>query len=264
MRYPAHQVSTPRTQSLERAISLLRAVSHRPAGASAAQLARDTGLPRSTVARTLRTLADSGFVDEAADGSGWVIGYELVRLGQVADPNRRLVEVARPALGRLRDATGESASLAVTRGSTEMEILLQLDPERHVGVASWVGADVPLHASSAGKLVLAELEDDELDAWLGATPLEAFTEKTITEPQALRSELARVRKQGWAELVDELEDGLSALSAPVRSSRGSLTGILGISGPTFRLGRTRRRELVPLVRGTAAEVERALRTDPEA
>src|SRR5918995_1769716 len=209
-------MSTPRTQSLERAIRLLHAVSHTSTGTSASELARDTGLPRSTVARTLRTLADSGFVDEAADGSGWVIGHELVRLGQVADPNRRLVELARPALSCLRDAAGESASLGVPRGRTDMEIVLQLDPSRHVGVANWVGA------------------------------------------KALRTELARVRKQGWAELVDELEDGLSALSAPIRSASGSLTGILGVSGPTFRLGKARRRELVPLVRRTAAEVERAL------
>lgn len=251
-------MSTPRTQSLERAIRLLHAVASRAAGASASELARDTGLPRSTVSRTLRTLADSGFVEEAMDGSGWVIGYELVRLGQTADPHRRIVEVAHPAMSRLRDATGESASFAVPRGPVDMEIVLQVDPERHVGVASWVGTDVPLHASSAGKLVLAELGDAELDAWLGESPLEAFTEKTITDRQGVRSELARVRRQGWAELVDELEEGLSALSAPIRSSRGSLIGILGISGPTFRLGRTRRRELVPLVRATAAEVERAL------
>ena len=252
-------MSIPRTQSLERAIRLLHAVSHRPAGSSASELARDTDLPRSTVARTLRTLADSGFVEEASDGSGWVIGYELVRLGQTGDPNRRLVEVARTALGRLRDATGESASLAVVRGPSNMEIVLQLDPERHVGVSSWVGTEVPLHASSAGKIVLAELSADELEAWLGTSPLEAFTDKTITDRRALRSELARVRRQGWAELVDELEDGLSAMSAPVRSSQGSLAGVLGISGPTFRLGKARRRELVPVVRATAAEVERALR-----
>jgi DNA-binding IclR family transcriptional regulator len=250
-------MSTPRTQSLERAIRLLHAVSRRPA-ASASELARDIELPRSTVARTLRTLADSGFVEEAADGSGWVIGYELVRLGQAADPNRRLVELAQPNLGRLRDSTGESASLAVPRGPTDMEIVLQLDPERHVGVASWIGREVPLHASSAGKVVLAELDDDELDAWLGTTPLEAFTEKTITDRHALRSELARVRKQGWAELVDELEEGLSAISAPVRSPHGSLAGVLGISGPTFRLGKARRRELVSLVRATTTDVERAL------
>jgi DNA-binding IclR family transcriptional regulator len=214
-------------------------------------------LPRATVTRTLRTLADNGLVEEAAGGGGWTLGYELVRLARNADPHRRLVEAARPALGRLRDAAGESALLAVPRGRPGMEILLQLDAGRHIGVANWVGTDVPLHASSAGKLVLAELDEAELDAWLGSSRRASFTDTTIADPRALRSELVRVRRQGWAELADELEDGLAALSVPVRHGDGALCGMVGVSGPTFRLGKARRRELLPLVQATAKEIERA-------
>ena len=86
-----------------------------------------------------------------------MLGHELVRLARSADPNRRLVDIARPALEKLRDSAGESASLAIPRARADMDIVLQLDPERHVGVANWVGTEVPLHASSAGKVVLAEL-----------------------------------------------------------------------------------------------------------
>lgn len=248
---------TPRTQSLARAIDLLRAVGERPTGASASELARATHLPRSTAARTLRTLADHGILEETGEG-GWVLGYELVRLARAADPNRRLVEVALPVLGRLRDAVGESALLAVPGGRSGMEILLQVDPERHVGVANWVGAEVPLHASSAGKLVLARLGDDELQAWLAGRPLTAFTKRTIVDARALHAELARVRRQDYAELVDELEEGLASISVPVRSASGELVGIVGLSGPTFRLARTRRRELLPPLRATAAAIERAV------
>jgi DNA-binding IclR family transcriptional regulator len=249
---------TPRTRSLARAVGLLHAVADRPSGSSASELARVAGLPRSTVTRTLRTLADSGLVEEAPDGAGWVLGHELVRLARGADPHRRLVEASRLPLARLRDRCGESALLAVPYGRPGLEILLQLDSDRHVGVADWVGAEVPLHASSAGKLVLAELDEAELAAWLEANPLAAFTERTLTDFETLRAELARVRRQGWAELVDELEDGLTAISVPVLSPRGSLVGIVGLSGPTFRLPRGRRRELVPKVQATAAEIERAL------
>ena len=248
---------TPRTKSLTRAIDLLHAVASRPGGSSASELARVTRLPRSTVARTLRTLAASGLVEEAADEAGWILGYELVLLARAADPYQRLVEAARPALSRLRDATSESALLAVPRGRPGMEILLQLDPRRHVGVANWVGADVPLHASSAGKLVLSELDERELEAWLDTNPLASFTGKTISDVCALRKELARIRRQGWAELVDELEEGLASIAAAVRSPRGALAAIIGISGPTFRLGKAQRRELLPAVQETAAEIEHA-------
>jgi DNA-binding IclR family transcriptional regulator len=248
----------PRTKSLGRAIELLEAVASRPEGASASELARVAGLPRSTVARTLRTLDDFGLVEEAGTGGGWVLGYQLVRLARAADPHGRLVEVAGRPLSRLRDGTGESALLAVPQGRPGIEILLQLDAARHVGVANWVGMDVPLHASSAGKIALAELDEQELEAWIDSNPLTSFTKKTIVTRRALRAELARVRRQGWAELVDELEQGLSAISVTVRSERDALAGMIGISGPTFRLGKSRRNELLPTVQATAAEIERAL------
>ena len=174
-------MSTPRTKSLGRAVDLLRACASRPDGASASELARVAGLPRSTVARTLRTLADDGFVEEAKDGAGWMLGYELVRLARAADPFRRVVEAAQPALLGLRDAAAESALLAVPRGRPGMEIVLQIDAGRQVGVANWVGTDVPLHASAAGKVILAELDADELEEWLGSQQLVAFTESTITD-----------------------------------------------------------------------------------
>ena len=235
---------------------LLRAVAARSTGQSASELARVTAIPRSTVARTLRTLDDLGFVDESR--GGWVLGHEVVRLAREADPHRRLVDAAYRPLAELRDAAEESALLAVPRGRSGMDILLQLDAERHVGVSNWVGADVPLHASSAGKLILGDLDADDLDAWLDAEPRASYTERTVVDADVLRAELSRVRRQGWAELVDELESGLASLSVPVRSPEGSLAGVIGVSGPTFRLGRARRRELLPRIRAAAAEIERAL------
>ncbi|HJU46585.1 MAG TPA: IclR family transcriptional regulator, partial [Gaiellaceae bacterium] len=223
-------LGTPRTKSLGRAVVLLQAVAAAPEGSTASALARQTGLPRSTVARTLRTLADTGLVEETA--AGWTLGYELVRLGRAADPHRRVVEASQRVLARLRDDAGETALLAVPRGRPGMEIVLQLDAGRHIGVASWVGVDVPLHASSAGKLVLADLDDAELDAWLAAAPLGSYTDATVIDAVSLRRELRRVRDQGWAELVDELEDGLASLSVPVRRPDGSLAGMIGLSGPT--------------------------------
>ena len=247
---------TPRTKSLERAVVLLRAVAEEPGGRSASALARATGLPRSTVTRTLRTLADRGFAAES--GGGWRLGDELVRMARAADPHRAIVEAARAPLARLRDDVEESALLAVPRGRTGMEILLQLDPERHIGVTRWVGAGVALHASAAGKLILAELGEAELDEWLRTERPLAFTERTVVDRKALRDELVRVRRRQWAELADELEEGLASISVPVRVEGASLVGAVGLSGPTFRLGKARRRELVPRVQAAAAEIELAL------
>jgi DNA-binding IclR family transcriptional regulator len=121
-----------------------------------------------------------------------------------------------------------------------------------------VGTDVPLHASSAGKLILADLDPEELTAWLASGSLRSYTERTIAAPDQLRAELERVRRQRSAEIVDELEPGLASISVPVHSPDGPFAGVIGLSGPTFRLGRARRREVLPRVRAAAGEIERAL------
>jgi IclR family acetate operon transcriptional repressor len=239
----------PRTKALQRAVSVLHAVAAEP-GASASSLARTAGLPRATVTRTLRTLADAELVEEV-DG-GWMLGYGVVRLAREADPFRAVIRAAGRPLDQLRDATGESALLAVPVGRTEMEIVLQLDASHIVGVTDWVGIAPPLHASSAGKLLLADLSEPELDAWVADHMLKGGTDAAIHDEASLRAELRRTRQRGWAAIVDELEVGLTSLSAAVRDHDGALVGMLGISGPTFRLGARRRREVLVLVLEAAA------------
>jgi len=246
---------TPRTRSLDKAIVLLHALIPGPRSASA--LARETGIPRATVARTLWTLADAGLVDEVEDG--WVLGYELVRLGRAADPDAHLIRLARPFVAELRDRSGESTLLAVPRGETAFEIVLQLDGPHLVGVTSWVGRAVPLYASAPGKLLLAELDDESFTAWLTDTPLTPLTRRTITTPKRLRAELATVRRSGLAELLDELEDGLTSLSASVHDEDGALVAMVGISGPTARLTSARRAALREDVLDAARGIEQQLR-----
>jgi DNA-binding IclR family transcriptional regulator len=246
---------TPRTRSLGKAIMLLHALARGPLSASA--LARETEIPRATVARTLWTLADAGLVEETDEG--WILGYELVRLARAADPDGRLIRLARPCVAELRDVSGETALLGVPRDPTAMEIVLQLDGSHLVGVASWVGRTIPLHASAAGKLVLAELDEEALDTWLRETRLTAFTARTVVQPQALRAELVKVRRFGFAELVDELEEGLTSIAAPVRDPDGTLTAMVGISGPTSRLGHMRRTALRRDAREAARRIEEKLR-----
>jgi DNA-binding IclR family transcriptional regulator len=264
MIYTAHQMSAtpgiPRTRSLDRAIDVLEAVADSGRPASASALARATGQPRPTVSRTLRTLADRGLVAETA--RGWVMGQGLFRLTRLADPRQVLIEAADGPLRRLRDLTGESALLSTVTGRTAMEIVVQLDAAHHLGVVGWVGADVPLHASAAGKLLLAELSRPELEAWVVESRPARLTARTIVTFSEIDVELARVRRRGFAEIVDELEEGLVSLAAPVRDRAGNLVAMIGVSGPTSRLDFRRRKTLPPALLEAAGEVERALGPPP--
>jgi DNA-binding IclR family transcriptional regulator len=225
---------------------------------STAQLARTCGLPVATAARLLATLSDEGFVERTRDDAGWTLGAPLVRLARAADPDRALVAAARPVLAALAAEAGESAALAVARAGPAMDVVVQADAPGLLGASDWVGRDFPLHASAPGKLILAELDDAALAAWVARVRPERFTRHTITSARGLRAELATVRAQGYAELHDELEPALASLAVTVRAPGGAALAYIGISGPSARLDAARRRALVGPVRAAADRIARAV------
>jgi DNA-binding IclR family transcriptional regulator len=122
-----------------------------------------------------------------------------------------------------------------------VEHLAQRDSRHFVGVGNWVGRRVPLHATANGKIFLA------YDAAPIPSRLEQLAPNTITRPQRLDDELARIRGRGYATAVDELEQGLSALAAAVHGPAGTVVAALSVSGPSARLTAERIEELAPLL-----------------
>ena len=229
-------MSVPRTQSLTRAIALLRAMQHFPRGVTTAELARVTELPPATAGRLLATLEDAGFAER--DEEGWSVGRELVRIAQRAEPQRALARSARPVLAELAAAAKESAMLGVPRGRVRVVVIAQADGPRLLGITNWVGRSIAdLHASAAGKLLLAELDDRAAVAWMRRIGPRRLTSRTLVAQGALLDELARVRDQGWAEIDGESEPGLASVAVPVRAADGALVGMIGYSGPSERLDR---------------------------
>jgi DNA-binding IclR family transcriptional regulator len=119
-----------------------------------------------------------------------------------------------------------------------------------------VGQHIPLHATSNGKVLLSGLDDAGLDKMLGA--LSRYTSLTITRRSQLREELTRVRAEGYAVAVDELEVGLTAAAAPIRNAHGDVVASMSVSGPTFRLTPERVEDVLPLLVAAAVEVSHRL------
>jgi DNA-binding IclR family transcriptional regulator len=252
---PSYAPGVERNLSLGKAVAVLRALAaSSPEGSTAMQVARSTRLPRATAGRLLASLSDEGLVESAAPGT-WVLGHELIRLGKAADSYRRLRELAWPAVAGLSHETGESAMLGVMTNDRS-EVILQIDPPRLVTATSWVGRHLGLHASAGGKLLLASLRPAELRAWLAGRELPRYTSQTITDPDALAAALQRVRRRGYAETLDELEEGLSGIAVPVRESEPALA--LGVSGPSARLGASQRAAAVAAAQATAARLREIL------
>lgn len=248
--------STPLNQSVRKAIALLRAAGSSRDGETASGLARLAGLPWATAVRLIRTLEHEGFLSRLPDDR-YVPGFELIRLGRAADHGSVLAAVARPVLERLAEEVEETVSILLVSADERFEVIDQIDPPRFIGSTTWVTQVYPLHASAIGKLLLSTYDEKALAAFLAA-PLESYTASTITEPEALRDEIARIREIGFSSNVDELEEGLSALSVGVRGADGTLVGMATVSGPSFRFDDRARAAAIRPLRGAGAEIERFL------
>jgi DNA-binding IclR family transcriptional regulator len=238
-------------QSLIRGAEILRALARRPEGMTIADLTRTVDLPRTTVARLLATLADIGFVDRTP--STWVVGRELTRIGRTADPLRRVIDVSRPVLEELALEAEVSAVIQIVRDNWEAEVIVQVDPPKLVGPTNWLERRFAgeLHASAAGKLALSDLSDEQV-ALRFPRPLAAYTPATVKTLEALLVELAAIRRQGFAETVDELEIGLTANAVPLHGAglaetAGVRSISVGLSGVSSRLPKTRREALMPAI-----------------
>jgi DNA-binding IclR family transcriptional regulator len=220
------------TQAIERAAQLLVRVVEAPQPPSIGELSARVGLPKSTTSRLVGALERQGLVERLGTRGRLRPGPVLLRYAS-RDASQALVALAQPSLRRLADASGETINLAVP-GPEGVEHLAQEDTAHLVGVTDWVGLRVPFELAANGKCFLAfgggEIEDAAL-----------------------------IRSRGYATSIDELEVGLSALSAPVLAADGTAIAALSISGPTSRLTAERIEELAPQLRDEAAILTRRLR-----
>lgn len=249
------------TQAVSRAVSILKAFENATSGLTAVQLAAKLELNRSTVHRLLSVLEAEGLIArESAIGearnSAYRLGPTLVSLGGLALRQINLRAIALPHLRQLAQKSGETVDLEILTGGEVM--IVEEVPGEHmlrVGVGDNIGARYPAHTTSTGKLLLADLSDDDLKDVLPAK-LVALTPHTLADKQALRDELARVRQQGWAQSWEELELGLAAVGAPIRGRDGNVIAAVSVSGPTVRIDQAQIKHLAILVMDTCKRISR--------
>ena len=219
------------TQAVDRAAQLLlRVVQSSPVTFS--ELSATSGLAKSTTSRLLMALERNGLVQRDGSG-GFRPGEVFVSYAWRSGAEAGLITVAQPFLDRLGQATGETINLGVaSRGLVEQ--IAQVDSTYLIGGTNWVGLSVPLHCAAQGKVLLAYGA-----AELPAGRLARRTGNTITSRDALRADLAEVRRRGYAVTNEELEPGLVAVAAPVYRDGSTVVAALSVSAPATRLTRAR-------------------------
>jgi IclR family transcriptional regulator, acetate operon repressor len=225
--------------AIDRGADLLVRVLEADEPMAVTELASAAGLPKSTASRLLSALERRGLVEQEGERGRLRPGPAILRVAERGMLERNFVEMARPSLAALSELSGETINLGVP-GTRGVEHLLQADGRHFLGTGQWVGRTVDFHCSANGKVFLAF---GRALAPAGASALTACSPATITDPAVLRAELERVRADGFAVAVDEIETGLAAIAAPVRGASGEVVAALSITGPTVRMTPTRIKEL---------------------
>jgi IclR family transcriptional regulator, pca regulon regulatory protein len=240
-------------RSLERGLAVIRAFDADHPELTLSEVARDCGLTRAAARRFLLTLADLGYV--RADGRVYRLTPRVLELGYSYLSSFSLAQIAAPHLEQLVDNTRESSSLCVLDGD-DIVYVARVPARRIMTVAVTVGTRFPAHVTSVGRVILAHLPEEEIEVRLARVELTPLTARTIDSVAVLRTELERVRRQGYALVDQELEEGLRSIAAPVRDRGGEVVAAVNIP---VQAGRTTlaavRRDLLPPLLETVAGIE---------
>jgi DNA-binding IclR family transcriptional regulator len=240
----------PVTRSVARAVAILQAFDESRIELGVTELGQLTGIDKSTVYRLLNELQKADLIEQNPETSKYYLGFGLVRLAGLALHRLELTHIARPYLRELASLFQETVNLSILTDSNEIINIDGITSPRMVRNVGWIGREMPIHAVSGGKVMMAYISDERVDQIL-AGELERFTEHTITDPARLREELEQIRQVGYGISEEELEAGLSAAAAPIRNYEGQVAAIISVSGPAFRLPQERLIELGRATKQTA-------------
>jgi len=219
---------------IERALTVLVKLGESPDALGVSELSRSVDLPKASVFRILKTLEKHGFVRASGKDQKYALGLRLLELGERVRAGVTTAELARPVLDDLAARAGETVAVAVADGRRAL-IVSAVKGRRWPLLTVNPGPVVPLHCSAVGKVLLSGLSDEELHEYVSSEHLERYTEKTITDPDALLQEIGKVRLRGYAYNEEESERGLVCVAAPIYGVGGDVAAALAISGPASRL-----------------------------
>ena len=239
------------TQSVERAISILKQFSVDEPQLGVSEVSRRLGLTKSTVSRLLATLREGGLVVQDPINRQYRLGMRLVELSNSLISGLRLTKIVPPYLRHLSDAVGEFSLLALRKEDVVVPVLRSPGPPR-LRPVTWI-ASGPLHCMAAGKIFLAHMSEEQLSAFL-EPPLPLPATQIAIEPKDLRVELERIQQQGFATSFGEFLEGENAIAAPIVGSEGTVFAAMGVAGPAYRFTPEKAVASVEIVKAVAREV----------
>jgi IclR family transcriptional regulator, KDG regulon repressor len=252
---------TSQVKTIDRLVGVLDCFTAERATWSLAELAVQLDLPKSTLHRFLVGLEMHGILRRDARDKKWRLGYHLFIWGSLAAESTGLRHIARPVLHELAGVTGETALLTVYHNQ-EVICTDKVETNHHVRLSLEVGARRMCHAGASSKALMAFLPEVEIDAIIHNKGLPKLCANTITQPEALKAELALIRERGYAVSLEETDPGAWGVAAPIRGWSDEMVGAVGVAGPTLRYDDDKLREYAVCCREAARKVSSLLSNNP--
>ena len=241
-----------RIKALEKSIQIIDTIQELN-GARVIELAEHLDLPPSTVHIHLATLERNGYL--VKEGDVYHIGLKFLNHGGYASHRKSEYTMAIDKVHEIANRTGERAQFIAEEHGIGFYIHTATG-DHAVQVDARIGKTSYIHASAAGKAILANLPSDRIESLLNSRPLIALTENTITDRESLSDELDVIRDRGYSLNMEESIKGLRAVGAPLNDRDGRAVGALSVSGPTHRMkGDWLEKEIPDLLLGTVNEIE---------
>ncbi|MCF7980939.1 MAG: IclR family transcriptional regulator [Pseudomonadales bacterium] len=226
-------MSTPEILSVIKAFRVLSAFDGRRTILTTADIAKHAGMNSKTVHRFLMTLENVGAISRVGRGQ-FSLGMTLADLGSQVSVHNVLSEAVMKHLDPLAELLNESVQVAVLDGQNIVSIAHI--PSRHsLSIGIRIGKRWPAYCTAVGKMLLADLDDSELNKYIQSIHFEPRTSNTITSAKSLTKHLMQVRKQGYAINDQESERGMRGIAVPIMNTKSATIAALSVSGPIARL-----------------------------
>jgi len=244
-------------QSLSRALTLLESIARADNGMTLSDLAQQSKLAPSTAHRLLNTLEQHGFANLDPQRGLWFVGVGAFTVGNAFLINRDYVVVARPFMYQLMEQSGESVNLA-KHYQGQVVFLAQVQCREMMRMLVRLGSHAPLHASGAGKALLAAMAPQQVKEMIRRQGLPGITANTLDKEPRLREDLARTREIGYAYDDEEHAVGLRCVASTIHDEHHEAIAAISISGPRARISNRRIESLGKMVMATANRVTEAI------
>jgi DNA-binding IclR family transcriptional regulator len=246
----------PATATVDLSLQLLERLASAKEAIGVSELAREFGASKATIYRHLQALVLHGFVHQDTMTLRYGAGIKLFILGERLRERFDFLPVARGDLVRLRDETGQPATLSALV-ENQVVVLEVLQGDAIVNFGTQPGTVLDLHASAHGNVALAFGPPDLMKTCL-AKPLKAWTQYTICSPEGLQRLIAQVRARGWATAPNRVLQGVNGLAAPVFNHAGQYVGAVAIAGSIQYIRASPSQDQIKAVTHTATRISRKL------